>query len=73
MPFGGIHQGVKGKGYVVSLEVGMREQFHTVPVLFSEDISDDEYGILGQQGFFSNFAVCFNYPLRTIDIYSQYE
>ncbi len=73
MPFGGIHQGAKDKGYVVSLQVGIKNQFHTAPVLFSPDISENGYGILGQQGFFNNFAVCFNYPLKTIDVYSQGE
>ena len=37
-------------------------------VLFSDSISQDGYGILGQQGFFSNFKVTFDYISKQIEV-----
>lgn len=36
--------------------------------MFSDDISDSGYGILGQQGFFNNFKVIFDYKNKKIQI-----
>lgn len=54
--FGGISASgrqCEGSFVEVSLDLGIK--MSKAPVLFSPDISDNGYGILGQQGFFNNF------------------
>lgn len=60
--FGGIKKDAKGKGYFYSLEIGIGQKFFLTTAVFSYDISDEDgYGVLGQQGFFQNFKVNFDY------------
>jgi len=35
---------------------------------FSDEISDDSYGILGQRGFFDIFSVKFDYQKEEIEL-----
>ena len=44
----------KGVGYFTSIDIGIGNNFINTPVVFSDDISDNGYGILGQQGFLIN-------------------
>ena len=68
MKFSGIKQGAEGKGYFISIDVGINDQFKNTPVVFSNDISENGYGILGQQGFFNHYEINFNYKSREIKI-----
>ncbi|MDP2649732.1 MAG: hypothetical protein Q8P10_02715, partial [bacterium] len=45
--------------------------FINTPVVFSNDISDNGYGILGQQGFFNKYKIEFDYIARKINLTSQ--
>ena len=64
--FSGIKGG--GIGYFTSIDVGIENNFINTPVVFSKDISDNGYGILGQQGFFNNYKINFDYNLREIEL-----
>ncbi len=70
MSFGGIREGSIGKGYFMPLELGINNIFFTTTAVFSNDISNNGYGILGEQGFFHNFKILFNYPSKNIEIQS---
>lgn len=37
-------------------------------VVFSSDISNNGYAILGQQGFFNKYKVCFDYSKEEIEV-----
>ena len=62
IPFGGIKKGnAQCKGYVASVELGIGKDFYDEAiVIFSDDISHNGYGILGQFGFFNYFKVIFD-------------
>ena len=48
-------------GHIAMLELGVNNHFFdTVMVVFSYDISNDGYGIIGQNGFFNYFDVLFD-------------
>ena len=49
--FNGINNSVESKGYFTSIDISVDSKFFNTPVVFSNDISDNGYGILGQQGF----------------------
>ncbi len=70
MSFGGIKEGASGKGYFMPIELGINNKFFTTTAVFSNDISDNGYGILGEQGFFNNFKILFNYSAKNIEIQS---
>ena len=65
--FSGING--KGIGYFTSIDVGINNNFLNTPVVFSNDISDNGYGILGQQGFFNNYKIEFDYLSRKIALF----
>ena len=62
--FSGIQGG--GVGYFTAIDVGINNNFINTPVVFSNDISDNGYGILGQQGFFNNYNIEFKYKSQKI-------
>ncbi len=67
--FGGIQRSdVKATAYPVSMEIGINNDFVKTLVSFSDEISLDGYGVLGQQGFFSHFSVQFEYATKKITI-----
>lgn len=66
--FSGIKEGAEGKGYFLSIDVGIDNQFNSTTVVFSNDISENGYGILGQQGFFNNYKILFDYAGKRISI-----
>lgn len=66
MQFGGIKQGARGLGYFTAIDVGIENEFKNTPVVFSNDISQNGYGILGQQGFFNNYKIKFDYTKKNI-------
>ena len=64
MKFGGIKEGAHGLGYFTAIDVGIENEFKNTPVVFSNDISQNGYGILGQQGFFNNYKISFDYTKK---------
>lgn len=70
MSFSGIKEGASGEGRFMSMEVGINNEFFTTTAVFSNDISDSGYGILGQQGFFNNYKTLFNYKAKEIIVNS---
>ena len=67
--FSGIKGG--GVGHFTSIDLGVEGNFVNTPVLFSSDISDNGYGIVGQQGFFNNYKIEFDYRLKEIELASN--
>ena len=65
--FSGI-KGQAGTGYFTSIDVGINGIFFNTPVLFSNEISDNGYGILVQQGFFNNYTINFDYSKKKITL-----
>lgn len=68
MAFSGIKEGATGKGYFTTIDIGINDRYTNTPVVFSNDISSDGYGILGQQGFFNHYKISFNYLAKEIVI-----
>lgn len=67
--FGGIKQNNKQcKGYLAVIELGIDNEFFDCPVIFSKDISDKGYGILGQSGFFDHFKVILDNSTDSIQL-----
>lgn len=68
MEFSGIKEGSTGKGYFMSFDIGIKNKFFTTTAVFSNDISNNGYGILGEQGFFNNYRILFNYQTKEVII-----
>lgn len=67
--FGGIQKsGTKAIAYPIKMELGINNEFISTLVSFSDEISMDGYGVLGQQGFFSHFSIQFEYATKKITI-----
>lgn len=65
--FGGIKKDKEQcKGKLVMVEIGIDGDFFDAPIIFSSDISDNGYGILGQNGFFDHFRVTLDYKKDNI-------
>ena len=61
--------GVAGaaEGYIAHIEIGVKETFFSVPVVFSFDFSPKGFGgIIGQVGFFDSLLVEFNRANKTV-------
>ncbi|KKP67536.1 MAG: hypothetical protein UR68_C0001G0077 [Candidatus Roizmanbacteria bacterium GW2011_GWA2_35_19] len=68
--FTGIKRESSSKGYLGIVELGIGNEFFDAPVIFSDDISDNGYGIVGQFGFFSHFKVKIDYQGKDIELKS---
>lgn len=66
--FSGING--KGIGNFCAIDIGIDSNFINTPVVFSNDISNNGYGILGQQGFFNNYKIEFDYKNHKIHLTS---
>lgn len=66
--FSGING--RGTGYFTAVDVGIGNDFLNTPVVFSDDISNNGYGILGQQGFFNKYKIEFDYLAGKINLIS---
>lgn len=69
-PFSGINPSPtdpQGSFVDVELTIQGRKTIKTA-VVFSGDISNNGYAILGQQGFFNNYKVCFDYVRKEIEL-----
>ena len=54
-------------GYVAHIEIGVAENFLSVPAVFSFDFSPKGFGgIIGQLGFFDTFIVQFDRANKTV-------
>ncbi len=62
--FGGVKKGVQCIGYSAGLEIEVNGITFNAGVLFSSDISDAGYAIVGQRGFFEHFTVIFDYEKK---------
>lgn len=67
MEFAGVNGG-KSTGYFSAIDIGINGKYFNMPVVFSYEISDNGYGILGQQGFFNKYTVTFIYKAKKIEI-----
>lgn len=69
VPFGGISsKGGRCEGSFVEVQLKIGKWTTKSMVMFSEDISDDGYGILGQQDFFTKNKITFNYKNSEITV-----
>ena len=69
IPFSGISsKGGQCEGIFVEVDLKIGRKNIKSLVLFSEDISEDGYGILGQQDFFTKFKITFNYKDSSITV-----
>lgn len=67
--FGGIQKSdSRSIATPVKMEIGINNEFIPSLVSFSEEISTDGYGVLGQQGFFSHFSINFEYITKKITL-----
>lgn len=60
--------GKKGIVYFHSVKIKLGDWLENIMCGFSGDISEENYGILGQEGFFENFKVTFNLASLLIGI-----
>lgn len=67
MEFGGI-TGAPGKGYIHAVELKVRGDKYKTACVFSKDIADYGYGILGHVGFFDHYRVRFEYDIKNIEL-----
>lgn len=67
MEFGGI-TGTPAKGYVHGVELRIRGDKYKTACVFSDEIADYGYGILGHLGFFDHFRVKFEYDIKNIEL-----
>ena len=68
MNFGGIKKDEKQcTGYLATINLVIGNDCFDSAALFSSDISDSGYGVLGQSGFFDHFRVTLDY--KTDNIY----
>jgi len=66
--FSGIKKDSDAKGFLGIVEIGVEDIFFDAPIIFSDDISDNGYGIVGQYGFFSHFRIKMNYQDKDIEL-----
>jgi len=65
--------GISGKssfffGYPIATTLAIDNYFFDTIVFFSEEISDNGFGILGQEGFFNHFKISFDYSRKRVFI-----
>lgn len=63
--------GATGLVYFHTLKLKIGDSTKLISCGFSEDLSEESYCILGQEGFFENFKVNFNLHSESIDIKSN--
>ena len=58
----------KLKGYEHIIDIRVAGKKYETKIIFSRHIPPNSYGILGQQGFFDNFEVKFDYRKKYIEV-----
>lgn len=71
MTFTGVRNGANGKAYYCVMDIGIKGSVFHSPVMFSPDISDKGYGILGELGFFNLFRIAFDYQQNDIRLWPK--
>lgn len=69
MTFGGIQNGKTSEAFYTAINLELGYKTLNIPVMFSPDISDNGYGVLGQLGFFNRFKVTFDYRNKNIHLH----
>lgn len=76
LEFDGINS-MCSKAYVATVDLGLRSYdtsesatYFKAPVLFSENMIDNGFGIVGQIGFFSEFVIKMDYDKELIQLES---
>lgn len=60
--------GARGTMYFHQVKIKIGQWNETITCGFSNDLSENNYGILGQEGFFEHFKVSFYLATETIQI-----
>jgi len=64
-------RGVSGeisRGYISQVDIQLKDTEIKSEVVFSQAISKQGYGILGQQGFFDHFKITFNFQDLLVEL-----
>lgn len=68
LTFGGVQKADAAAAYLHTVTLVIGGWKYPTIVGFSDEISDDSYGILGQRGFFDIFSVKFDYQKEEIEL-----
>ncbi len=68
LTFGGVQKADAAAAYLHKVTLVIGGWKYPTIVGFSDEISDDSYGILGQRGFFDIFSVKFDYQKEEIEL-----
>lgn len=68
LTFGGVQKADAAAAYLHKVTLVIGGWKYPTVVGFSDEISDDSYGILGQRGFFDIFSVKFDYQKEEIEL-----
>lgn len=60
--------GARGTTYFHQLKIKIGQWTENITCGFSDDLSENNYGILGQEGFFEHFKIIFNLASETVEI-----
>ncbi|MEK7161734.1 MAG: aspartyl protease family protein [Patescibacteria group bacterium] len=66
--FSGVQNAEAAKAYLHTVDLSLGGHKLSIPAIFSFDLSDRGYGILGQKGFFDIFSVKFDYQKEEIGL-----
>lgn len=64
--FQGLSSKTPADGYQAIVDIGISNNFNPAIVIFSNQISEYGYGIIGQNGFFEYYQIKFNYHSKSI-------
>lgn len=73
LTFGGVQKTEAAAAYLHKITLVIGGWKYATTVGFSEEISDDSYGILGQKGFFDIFVVKFDLIKESIELKERKE
>lgn len=68
MLFSGVQNADAGKAYLHTVDLSIGGRKFSVPAVFSFEVSNKGYGILGQKGFFDIFIVKFDLLKEEIEL-----
>jgi hypothetical protein len=66
--FTGVQNANKANAYLHSVDLSLGGHKFSIPAIFSFELSNRGYGILGQKGFFDLFEIKFNYQKEEIEL-----
>ena len=56
------------KGYEHSVRLKFREYIYQSTIIFSNQLPENSLAVLGNQGFFDHFCVCFEYRHQSVTL-----